>query len=113
VAIGIALDVIYSRKAGLLEPADAERILALLEALGFDLFANELSHVDSSGKLMVLRGLEEFREHLGGDLTITLLRGIGQGVEVHEMDHLRIMESIRELEERHLQRQQRIIYAQA
>jgi 3-dehydroquinate synthase len=32
-------------------------------------------------------GLEEFREHLGGKLTIMLLEGIGQGVEVHEVDY--------------------------
>src|SRR5207249_4811896 len=38
VAIGIALDTIYSRRMGYLEPADAERVLALLEGLGFELF---------------------------------------------------------------------------
>jgi 3-dehydroquinate synthase len=31
-------------------------------------------------------GLREFREHLGGRLTIMLLTDIGQGVEVHFMD---------------------------
>jgi 3-dehydroquinate synthase len=34
---------------------------------------------------VVLDGLAEFREHLGGELTVTLLAGIGRGVEVHEM----------------------------
>jgi 3-dehydroquinate synthase len=34
----------------------------------------------------VIAGLEEFREHLGGRLTITLLRGIGSSVDVHEID---------------------------
>jgi hypothetical protein len=47
VAIGLALDVIYSRKMGFLDAASAERVLKLLEALGFDLYANELLHVDS------------------------------------------------------------------
>src|SRR5437773_10396652 len=40
VAIGIALDVVYSRKINLLNAASAERILQLLEKLGFELFAN-------------------------------------------------------------------------
>jgi 3-dehydroquinate synthase len=31
-------------------------------------------------------GLEEFREHLGGRLTITLLRAIGEVTEVHAID---------------------------
>ena len=34
----------------------------------------------------ILDGLEEFREHLGGRLTVTLLDGIGRPVDVHEMD---------------------------
>jgi 3-dehydroquinate synthase len=104
VAIGIALDVMYSRRMGFLPAASAERVLSLIEALGFDLFANELLHADSAGAFVVLKGLEEFREHLGGRLTITLLQEIGQGLEVHEMNNATVLESIRELEERHKQR---------
>ena len=39
-------------------------------------------------------------EHLGGELTITLLRAIGRGFEVHEIDLPVIIESIQELEQR-------------
>lgn len=100
VAIGIALDVVYSRRSGFLDAVSAERILKLIENLGFDLFANELLHVDSEGALMVLKGLEEFREHLGGRLTITLLSSIGCGFEVHEMHSSPVVAAIHELEER-------------
>jgi 3-dehydroquinate synthase len=103
VAIGIALDVIYSRRAGFLDAVSAERVLALLEQLGFELFANELLHEDSNGDLVVLKGLEEFREHLGGQLTITLLQGVGRGFEVHEMESAVVLASIQELHERHAQ----------
>jgi 3-dehydroquinate synthase len=106
VAVGIALDTIYSRAMGFLSEADAERVLRLLEALGFELFANELLHVDSENSLMVVNGLEEFREHLGGQLAITLLRGIGQGFEVHEMNLSKVVEAIYELKERHARRAQ-------
>src|SRR5580704_13164781 len=104
VAIGIALDVIYSRKMGFLDAASSERILQLIESLGFELFANELLHVDSNQSLIILNGLEEFREHLGGRLAITLLRGIGSGFEVHEMCLPKVVEGIHELQERHAQR---------
>lgn len=104
VAIGIALDVVYSRRKSFLDSASAERILNLIETLGFELFANELLHVDSQGSLMVMKGLEEFREHLGGQLTITLLNGIGRGFEVHEMNLPLVVESIHELKERHSQK---------
>ncbi|MSU64183.1 MAG: 3-dehydroquinate synthase [Pedosphaera sp.] len=108
VAIGVALDVIYSRLMGFVPATTCERILILLEALGFDLFANELSHVDSSGTFMVLKGLEEFREHLGGELTITLLKGVGQGFEVHEMNDAHVIAAINELHARHLRRPQKV-----
>jgi 3-dehydroquinate synthase len=100
VAIGIAVDVVYARLAGLLDAASAARILALLERLGFDLFANELLHTDSAGQFMVLRGLEEFREHLGGELTITLLNDIGRSLEVHALDLALLQQAIAELAER-------------
>ena len=103
-AIGIAVDVVYARRKALLDAANAERVLVLLEKLGFELFANELLNMDSEGRLVVLGGLSEFREHLGGELTITLLRGIGDGVEVHEMDMLVVVEAIGELRERHAER---------
>jgi 3-dehydroquinate synthase len=104
VAIGIALDVIYSRSIGLLDEQSAERILKLLELLGFDLFANELLNIGADDQLQVLGGLNEFREHLGGELTITLLREIGRGVEVHEMNLPKVVEAIYELQERHAAR---------
>ena len=101
VAIGIALDVIYSRRMGYLDRESEGRILTLLELLGFELFANELVHTEANNKLQVLNGLEEFREHLGGELTITLLRGIGEGFEVHSIDVPQMLQAIRELENRH------------
>ena len=108
VAIGIALDVIYSRRMGFLDAASAGRILRLIETLGFDLFGNELLNVDSGGDLMVLKGLEEFREHLGGELTITLLTAIGKGFEVHEMNDAVVVESIQELHTLHNERALRL-----
>jgi len=94
VAVGIALDVIYSRRVGFLASEKASRVLRLLQALGFELFHPDLQREE------LLAGLEEFREHLGGRLAITLLRDIGVGFEVNEMDIELIRESIVELAER-------------
>jgi 3-dehydroquinate synthase len=100
VAIGIAMDVLYSRNIGLLEAKSAERILKLLERLGFHLFADELLRADGANDLPVLSGLQEFREHLGGELAITLLKEIGQGVEVHEIKPGEVVAVIHELQGR-------------
>lgn len=112
VAIGIALDVCYGRRIGMLDDSSVERILSLLERLGFELFANELLYEGADGELVVLAGLEEFREHLGGELTITLLEAIGRGVEVHEVNLPKMLQSMYELRERHEKREKKIIKAQ-
>jgi 3-dehydroquinate synthase len=74
--------------------------LKLLERLGFELYANELMHADSDHSLLVLNGLEEFREHLGGELAVTLLRAIGEGFEAHEVRLPQVIEAIYELQAR-------------
>jgi len=100
VAIGMALDARYSVLAGLLAPGEEERICALLEYLGFELWHPALAKVSPAGKWVVLEGLDEFREHLGGELSITLLAGIGTGVEVHEMDTERVRQAMLWLKQR-------------
>ena len=109
VAIGIALDVIYSRNIGLLDAASAERVLALLRRLGFVLFANELLHLDADHQPMIFKGLEEFREHLGGELTLTLLKAVGHGVEVHEIVLPKMLDALHEMEQRNEQEEQKIL----
>ena len=77
------MDTLYSNQLGWLSDDDTNRVLTTLRMLGFALYEPVLSESNSEG---VLRGLAEFREHLGGRLTIMLLDALGHGVEVHEMD---------------------------
>ena len=81
VAIGMALDCRYAVHTGMLSKADAERVLCVLEALGFSLSDEAMDDVES-----LLPGVEDFREHLGGSLAVTMLRGIGQSVEIDAID---------------------------
>jgi 3-dehydroquinate synthase len=91
VAIGISIDSIYSYLKGMLSLEDLRRILNLFTALGFDLNVPERSGVE------LVKGLEEFREHLGGELTIMLLEEIGKGIEVHKMDEKLISDAVAKL----------------
>ena len=100
VAIGLALDARYSVTKGLLGAGEEERICCLLEYLGFKLWHPALGKRDSQGRYQVLQGLADFQEHLGGDLTITLLADIGAGVEVHEMDQSHVRQAIEWLRRR-------------
>lgn len=92
VAIGIALDVIYSCLQNYLPEAAMLRVIDLLQQLGF-----ELAHPVLADEENILRGLAEFREHLGGQLTIMMLHEIGEGFSVHEVDHEKFREAIHKL----------------
>lgn len=99
VAVGIALDSTYSRLAGHLDERSWLRILDTIGALGLPLAVPELATRGPGGGLAVLDGLEEFRQHLGGRLTVTLLTGIGQPIDAHEIDRQTMVRSISTLED--------------
>lgn len=103
VAIGMAVDILYSVHIGLLNRKTAEEILTLIETVGFTLWSDDLDQ-EERGRPVVLAGLEEFREHLGGRLTITLVSEIGSKLEIHEMDEEAILRALAELKQRHHER---------
>ncbi|MBE9179970.1 3-dehydroquinate synthase [Oculatella sp. LEGE 06141] len=87
VAIGIALDSTYSYLSQRLSLPAWQRILQTLKAIGFSLYVPELAkHLTPDHPQSLFRGLSEFQEHLGGELTITLLSDIGHSIEVHTVD---------------------------
>ncbi len=112
VAIGLALDILYSRNMGWLAPAACARALELLDALGFEFSAPELDYLDDRHQPAVLNGLEDFREHLGGELTLTMLRDIGQAAEIHEVSLPKMTQALDELRRRGAE-QSRLIAARA
>lgn len=104
VAIGIAIDSRYSTEIGLLSEQALDRILDLLDQLGLPSWHRALELKDPNGRLRILEGLDEFREHIGGDLTITLLKRIGDGTEVAHIDHAVLQRTLSWLKKRHSSR---------
>jgi 3-dehydroquinate synthase len=100
VAIGMAIDTLYAVDKGIASAAHGAELLETLEGLGLRLWDDALDRVDASGRPAVLGGLAEFREHLGGDLTITLVREPGASIEVNEMDEPAVLAAIARLRER-------------
>ncbi|MBL7696517.1 MAG: 3-dehydroquinate synthase [Chitinophagaceae bacterium] len=84
VALGIALDSTYSWLSGRLTEAELKQIVSMMKTVGFAV-THPLMQIHDENSVL-LQGLNEFREHLGGKLTIMLLDAIGKGVEVHELD---------------------------
>jgi 3-dehydroquinate synthase len=103
VAIGLWLDVKYSVKCGLLLQSHAERIGRVLQRMEMPMFHEMLSVRDADGALLVIKGLEEFREHLGGRLTVLLLKEPGVGVDAYEMDASLIETCVLEMQQAAMQ----------
>lgn len=90
VSIGVAIDSVYSSIVHGLPDQDAERILQTLLNLGLPIDHPSLDQSDA-----LFAGLEEFRQHLGGRLTLTMLHRIGEPLEIHEVDTAAMGQAIR------------------
>jgi len=91
VAVGLAVDARYAAARGWLKLVLAERVGRTLEILGCDTGNGENNPLVRrlllrDGGKAVLTGLEEFRQHLGGALTLTMLRGWGHARETGDID---------------------------
>lgn len=85
VAIGMALDAGYAVEVGMLAAAARDRLVRLLHALGLPTYDAALRLCGPGERPRILDGLAEFREHLGGELCVTLPTAIGCAVEVDAM----------------------------
>lgn len=100
VACGIAVDTVYAVRQGMLTAQECERVISGLAACGLGIYTPLLARRDAAGELAVLGGLEDFREHLGGVLTVTLPAGLGNRQDVHHMNPDTVAAAIETLRER-------------
>lgn len=92
VAIGVAVDTIYSTLVHGFPESDAQRVLDCLQHLGLLIEHPAMLREDE-----LFAGLEEFRQHLGGRLTITMLQEVGKPVNVHDIDRTLMRRAIRDV----------------
>ena len=97
VAKGMALDVTYAHLMGLLPAQVLDQIITVMQQIGFELQIPVKTDMEIKE---LLNGIEEFREHLGGELTITLINGIGKKHDVHQIDMEMMKEAITNLNSR-------------
>ncbi|MEG2809612.1 MAG: 3-dehydroquinate synthase [Akkermansia sp.] len=87
VSLGICLDLLYSVKKDWLPLKQAQRIVSVLHQLGMPVSHPLMGKKErDEHPYQLLKGLDAFREHLGGELTILMLHEIGRGVDVHDID---------------------------
>ncbi len=99
VAIGVALDLLYAARLGFVTAEDARRALDGMRRMGLSLYHPALAWREPSGRFLVLNGVEEFREHLGGTLSLTLPKPLGRKTEVAAIDEELVAACIAELRE--------------
>ena len=92
VSIGVALDSLYSSRVYGLSRLDAHRVVSCLAQIGLP-----TSHPRLADKKVLFDGLEEFRQHLGGELTITMIDQPGQPLNVNTIDYVEMGAAIDEL----------------
>lgn len=97
VAIGIALDALYAARRQLLPRADALRIVQTLRACGLPVYSPALHSGPRRSQRLLRRALEEFRAHLGGELTLTLPGPLGARQEIHSVNLAQLAAGIAEL----------------
>jgi 3-dehydroquinate synthase len=95
VATGLAMDSYYALRKGFWGQQDFDRLIEAFKVAGFKLYYEFMGAVDDCGKYLVLSGIEEFREHLGGELHITLPDGLGRKQEVSELDEELLIEAVK------------------
>jgi 3-dehydroquinate synthase len=93
VAIGVAIDSLYAVGLGRISEADGDLILTILAQCGFRLWDEVLDLRDATGHRAVLIGLTQFREHLGGELTLAMPLGLGQRNDIYEFEE-KLFESV-------------------
>ncbi|MEE4354968.1 MAG: 3-dehydroquinate synthase [Desulfococcaceae bacterium] len=99
VSIGICMDACAAKKKGLLSEKEVRQILKGFTDCGLPVWHPLLEKTGKGGEPEILEGIENFREHLGGQLTLTLPDGIGKKTEVHHMEEAYVKESIAFLRE--------------
>ncbi len=94
VSIGIAIDSFYASQIGLITSEECDVILNGLKKTGLPIWSDLLELTRPDGKLEILQGLDDFQEHLGGQLNVTMPNGIGRKIEIHEMDRAIVEQAI-------------------
>lgn len=94
VAIGIALDSAYAMLQNLISYETLTSIIRGLLDAGLPIYSELLQVKNNAGENEILQGLEQFREHLGGELCITLPDPLGKKSEFNTMDISAVMDAI-------------------
>jgi 3-dehydroquinate synthase len=97
VAIGIFLDLIIARNLGFIGKSEFRTVSTALCECGFKLWHPLLEKTDRAGRLVIFEGLEEFRQHIGGKLTLIMPKHLGANRQVNRLPYFEVKKAVFEL----------------
>ena len=97
-AIALALDLTLARNRGLIGTHELESLARTLHTVGLPLWHPALKSREGEGALGIRRGLEEFRQHRGGELSLVMPSGLGQSCQITDLSEAEIERAVEESE---------------
>jgi 3-dehydroquinate synthase len=95
VAIGVAIDTHCASYLGLVSAEECEYVCNAMKKCGLSLWHDSLLKGSSWDQLEVLAGIEQFREHMGGRLTIAMPLGLGAYTDINDLPHDLVIQAIK------------------
>ena len=99
VSIGIVLDLLIARNRGLISPDEYTLVVNGLQAAGLPLWHPALTRRSKDGSVSIHHALDEFREHLGGELTLIMPKELGHSCQIHDLSQGEIERAVKEMQE--------------
>lgn len=99
VAIGIILDMIIAKNRGLINQDEYNLVFHGLKDCGFRLWHPFLEKRENGKFLNIYNGLEEFRQHLGGKLTLIMPEHLGNSCQIHSISRDEVEQAVKEMKD--------------
>lgn len=97
VAMGTVLDLILAKDLGFIDNKDLQTVGDSIRRCGFELWHPLLGKADKSGRLIIYKGLEEFRQHIGGKLTLIMPDHLGASREINKLPYRDVKKAVIEM----------------
>lgn len=92
VAIGIAIDCTYAFLTNLLKKKLWQKVIETLLSLNFYIYNKKIKI--NKKNIFFEKSLNEFKEHLGGKLTITLLKDLGKKITINSINLKKLKQTV-------------------
>ncbi|MGA1875410.1 MAG: 3-dehydroquinate synthase [bacterium] len=99
VALGIILDMILAKNRRLVDHEEYRLVYQGLNECGFSLWHPAMAERRDNHLLALYQGLEEFRQHLGGQLTLIMPHHLGKSCRINDVSYDEVELAVQEMKD--------------